>query len=63
MKTPLQIMARSGMGNQQKIQILANELTRRLANINVLRTTVDNKQKLLRNLRENLKTLNISREQ
>ena len=34
MKSPLVIMARSGMGTQQKIQILANELTRRLSNVN-----------------------------
>ena len=34
MKTPLVVMARSGMATQQKIQILANELTRRLSNIN-----------------------------
>ena len=33
MKSPLVIMARSGMAKQQKIQILANELTRRLSNI------------------------------
>ena len=33
-KTPYVIMARSGMANQQKIQILSNELTRRLSNIN-----------------------------
>ena len=33
-KTPYVIMARSGMSNQQKLQILANELTRRLSNIN-----------------------------
>ena len=32
MKTPLVIMSRSGMGNQQKIQMLANDLTRRLYN-------------------------------
>ena len=34
MKTPLVIMARSGMSVQQKIQILANELTGRISNIN-----------------------------
>ena len=34
MKTPLVIMARSATPNQQKIQILANELTRRLLNVN-----------------------------
>ena len=33
MKTPLVIMTRSGMATQQKIQILANELKRRLSNI------------------------------
>ena len=30
MKTPLVVMARSGMANKQQIQILANEVTRRL---------------------------------
>ena len=34
-KTPYLIMARSGVSSQQKIQILANELTRRLLNINI----------------------------
>ena len=34
-KTPFVIMARSAMSSQQKIQILANELTRRVSNINV----------------------------
>ena len=34
MKTPLIIMARSATPNQQKIQILSNELTRRLLNVN-----------------------------
>ena len=34
MKTPLVIMARSATPNQQKIQILSNELTRRLLNVN-----------------------------
>ena len=33
MKTPLLIMERSGMAHQQKYQILANELNRRLTNI------------------------------
>ena len=33
MKTPLVIMERSGMSSQQKYQILANDLTRRLSNI------------------------------
>ena len=34
MKTPLVIMSRSGMSTYQKVQILANEVTRRLFNIN-----------------------------
>ena len=34
-KTPYVVMARSGMAGQQKISILANELTRRLSNINL----------------------------
>ena len=34
-KTPFVVMARSGMSSQQKIQILANELTRRISNINI----------------------------
>ena len=34
MKTPYVIMARSAMPIQQKIQILGNELTRRLSNVN-----------------------------
>ena len=33
-KTPYVIMARSGMATQQKLQILSNELTRRLSNVN-----------------------------
>ena len=33
-KTPFVIMARSGMATQQKLQILSNELTRRLSNVN-----------------------------
>ena len=33
-KTPFLIMARSGMATQQKPQILSNELTRRLSNVN-----------------------------
>ena len=33
-KTPYVIMSRSGMALQQKVQILANELTRRISNIN-----------------------------
>ena len=39
MKTPLLVMARSGMGSQQKVLVLANELTRRLININEARST------------------------
>ena len=35
MKTPLVIMARSGMAAQQKYQILSNDLPRRLSNIMV----------------------------
>ena len=35
MKTPLVLMERSGMANQQKYQILSNELTRRLSNIQI----------------------------
>merc|ERR1711954_64016 len=35
MKTPLTIMERSGMGYQQKYQILTNELVRRMSNIQV----------------------------
>ena len=33
MKTPFVLMERSAMGNQQKYQILSNELVRRLSNI------------------------------
>ena len=33
MKTPLVLMERSGMAQHQKYQILSNELTRRLSNI------------------------------
>ena len=35
MKTPLLLMERSGMSNQKKYQILSNDLTRRLSNIQV----------------------------
>ena len=35
MKTPLVLMERSGMANQQKYQILSNGLTRRLSNIQI----------------------------
>ena len=40
-KTPFVVMSRSGMSNQQKIQILAKELTRRISNINILRSSKD----------------------
>ena len=35
MKTPFVVMARSAVPVQQKIQILGNELTRRLSNVNL----------------------------
>ena len=46
MKTPYVIMARSAMPIQQKIQILGNELTRRLSNVNKERV---GKEKILEN--------------
>ena len=54
MKSPLTIMARSGMGKQQKMQILSNELTRRLSNTNINNTT---KQEITRIIEEFTKEL------
>ena len=54
-ETPLVIMARSGMGTQQKVQILANELTRRLSNINETRTDKQEKIKVIEQYTRELK--------
>ena len=55
MKTPLVIMARSDMGTQQKVQILANELTKRLSNINETRTDKQEKIKVIEQYTRELK--------
>ena len=48
-------MARSGMGTQQKVQILANELTKRLSNINETRTDKQEKIKVIEQYTRELK--------
>ena len=55
MKTPLLISARSGMGGQQKIQILANELTRRIYNINKDKNGKDEYVEVIERMTQELK--------
>ena len=54
-KTPYVIMARSGMAVQQKIQILSNELTRRIGNINILRNGTQEYVKVVEQFTRELK--------
>ena len=55
MKTPLVIIARSGMSVQQKIQILANDLTRRLYNISKDKIEQEEYNKIIDQLTKELK--------
>ena len=55
MKTPLVIMARSGMSVQQKIQILANELTRRISNINPKKMATQEQVKVIEQFTQELR--------
>ena len=55
MKSPLVIMARSGMGKQQKMQILANDLTRRLSNVNTNNTKTQEKINIIEKFTQELK--------
>ena len=55
MKTPLVVMSRSGMSVQQKVQILANELTRRLSNINQDRTTQEEHYRVIEQFTQELR--------
>ena len=54
-KTPYVIMARSGMATQQKLQILANELTRRLSNINKINSIKSQYTRTINNFTQELK--------
>ena len=55
MKTPLVVMARSGMATNQKIQILSNELTRRLSNINKNNSTQEDHNLVIEQFTRELK--------
>ena len=55
MKTPLVIMSRSGMGNQQKIQMLANDLTRRLYNTSTTNIRQEEYNKICNQMTQELK--------
>ena len=54
-KTPYVIMARSSMSTQQKIQILSNELTRRIGNINILKNGTQEYMKVIEQFTQELK--------
>ena len=54
-KTPYVIMARSSMATQQKIQILANELTRRISNINMKNSTQEQYNQVVNQFTQELK--------
>ena len=55
-KTPYFIMARSAMSNQQKIQILSNELTRRMSNVKIEDVGQDEKNRIVEQFTQELKS-------
>ena len=55
-KTPYVIMARSAMSNQQKIQILSNELTRRMSNVKIEDVGQDEKNRIVEQFSQELKS-------
>ena len=61
-KTPFVIMARSGASVQQKIQILSNELARRLGNVNKNNTNQQELNKIVEQLTQELKNSEYSQQ-
>ena len=55
MKTPLVLMARSAMSSQQKVQILSNELTRRIFNINQENNGLEEYKKVINRMTQEMK--------
>ena len=55
MKTPLVLMARSAMSSQQKVQILSNELTRRIFNINQEKNDIEEYKKVINTMTQEMR--------
>ena len=63
MKTPFVIMEPSAMGEQQRHQILANELIRRLSNTNIDKPDVEERTTIIETYTQQLKSSGYSRKQ
>ena len=63
MKTPFVVMQRSAMGTKQKYSILANELTRRMSNINREGTSHEEKTRVVEEFTKEMKNSGWSREE
>ena len=55
-KTPFVLPARSAMAHQQKLQILSNDLTRRLSNVQEEKISQEEKNKIIEKFIEEMKS-------